>query len=326
MDRIILDKEPDWSINPDLKEAVLSDIPRDLSLEDQALYIYCKLCKELKYDYNYYYRNFNLSHDVKPDFNKNNLEKIKPGSKVSCWNFARVLSKFINNLDGEINASIISDSKDNKHFSVGLCTNNITAILDAVGSKAYGFNDLMKAKNGIEFEGIEILSDKNNLLNNSIKKIYPMVFGKQQISIQDYSEQLKNLPYQNNIPNDLESRLKAFTEIMRNSDISGDEAIQTFIAFNHSGFFCQKLDKAFVGKRYTPQRYRQEYKRSILLRPHSEEKAKPGDLFYLLDSDPLELTTYNSRDLILDLNIDALVYENSKHKIPGIDKDDITRW
>ena len=72
MDRIILDKEPDWSINPDLKEAVLSDIPRDLSLEDQALYIYCKLCKELKYDYNYYYRNFNLSHDVKPDFNKNN--------------------------------------------------------------------------------------------------------------------------------------------------------------------------------------------------------------------------------------------------------------
>lgn len=127
MNRIILNEEPDWLINKNLNDAVIGDMPEDLSLEDQVMYIYCKLCKELKYDYNYYYRNFNLSHAIKPDFKKEKLENIKPGSKVSCWDFARVLSKFINNLDGEIKAYLGALVYENgKHKIPGIDKDDIT--------------------------------------------------------------------------------------------------------------------------------------------------------------------------------------------------------
>ena len=62
-DRIIRkDEEPNWKINPELREAVYKDFPEDATLEEKVMYIYCKLCKELQYDEGYFYRD-KLSED-----------------------------------------------------------------------------------------------------------------------------------------------------------------------------------------------------------------------------------------------------------------------
>lgn len=323
---IPLFEEPSWDINKELKDYVFSDMPKDLSLEEQAMFIYCKLCKELTYNDNYFYRNFDITNSPKPYFSKNVLENIKPGSKVSCWDFARVLSKFIDDLDGDIHSVMISEGIDAGHFSVGFYTDRVSAVLEGINNRTGGTNDLMKAKTGMAFEGIDIISDKDNVLEKALNKVYPMVIGKKQLSIHDYAEKIKQLPKENNLPDDLEARLKAFIETMKESGISGNEAIQTFSAFYHSGYFGEDLDRAYMGKLYTPQKYRKEYKRTILLRPHSESDAKPGDTFYLLNSDPLELEKYGARDLILALNTGRLVYESKNHTIPGVEKGDINRW
>ena len=323
---IPLSEEPSWDINKELKDYVFSDMPKDLSLEEQAMFIYCKLCKELSYNDNYFYRKFDITNKPKPYFSKNVLENIKPGSKVSCWDFARVLSKFIDDLDGDIHSVMISEGIDAGHFSAGFYTDKVSAILEGINNGTGGTNDLMKAKTGMAFEGIDIISDKDNVLEKALNKVYPMVIGTKQLSIQDYAEKIKKLPKENNLPDDLEARLKAFIETMEESGISGNEAIQTFTAFYHSGYFGQDLDRAYMGKLYTPQKYRKEFKRSILIRAHKESSAKPGDTFYLLNSDPLELEKYGAKDLILALNTGRLVYESKNHTIPGVEKGDINRW
>ena len=49
--------EPDWAINEGLYNSVLKDMPQNFSVEEKAMYIYCKLCNELSYDNGYFYRN-----------------------------------------------------------------------------------------------------------------------------------------------------------------------------------------------------------------------------------------------------------------------------
>ena len=50
------DEEPYWDINEELKNSIIGEMPSNLSLEEKAIYIYCKLCKELTYDDGYLFR------------------------------------------------------------------------------------------------------------------------------------------------------------------------------------------------------------------------------------------------------------------------------
>lgn len=50
-------EEPDWEIAPEIRESIFADLPKDLSLEEQAMYIYCKMCTIFSYDEGYMYRD-----------------------------------------------------------------------------------------------------------------------------------------------------------------------------------------------------------------------------------------------------------------------------
>ena len=314
------DDEPVWNINQELKNCVFRDVPKELSLEEQATLIYCKLCKELSYDDNYFYKDYGISNPPSSFFSKETLENIVPGSKVTCWDFSRILAKFIDDLDGDIHSVIISDGENEEHFFVGFYTNKVSAILEAIDLYSHSSNDLMKAKNGIQLEGIEAISDKYGILEKSIEKVYPIVFKSPLISLDDYISKLKEIP-KNDIPNNLEAKLKSFIQAMNSKKITGDEAVQTFTAFHHFGYFDESLDRAFIGKLTHEENQEKSYRRMILIRPHSKSKAKPGDVLYLLNSDPLELSTILSEEIVKNLNSGLFVYENKRRKIPGIYKE-----
>ena len=312
--------EPDWNISPELKNCVFRDMPKEFSLEEQAVFIYCNLCKELSYDDNYLYKDYGITNPPSPFFSKETLENIVPGSKVTCWDFSRILSKFINDLDGDIHSVIISDGKDEAHFFVGFYSNRVSATLEAIDLYSHSSNDLMKAKNRIQLEGIEAISDKYGILKKSIEKVYPIVFKSPLIPLDDYISKLKEIP-KTDIPNNLEAKLNSFIQAMNSRKITGDEAVQTFTAFHHFGYFGESLDRAFIGKLTQEENKGKSYRRMILIRPHSKSKAKPGDVLYLLNSDPLELSTIFSEDIVKNLNSGLFVYENKRHKIPGIYKE-----
>ena len=315
-------EEPDWNISPELEEIVFNAMPRDLSLEEKAIYIYCKLCKELKYDEGYFFRGQLKDERYNSEFDKKHLEGIKPGSKITCWDFSRICSKMINGLDGDIESVIIAEGANHGHYLTGFYTDKVSVMLEAVNGRTGGTNDLMKAKNGIEFEGVEIVSDRQGIIKRAIEKVYPQVFEKNQISIKEYLQHLELLSREKDIPDNLEIKLQSFIEIMKENNITGNEAIQTLSAFYKSGFFGGEFERAYLGREEDVDG-RRYYRRLVLIRAtrENEDKVNESEL-YLIDSDSLELSTCMEQEIIEKLNSGEYVYESEKHKMPGIDKEE----
>lgn len=315
-------EEPDWNISSELEEIVFNAMPRDLSLEEKAMYIYCKLCKELKYDEGYFFRGQLEDKRYNSEFDKKHLEGIKPGSKITCWDFSRICSKMINSLDGDIESVIIAEGANHGHYLTGFYTDKVSVMLEAVNGRTGGTNDLMKAKNGIEFEGVEIVSDRKGIIKRAIEKVYPQIFEKKQISIKEYLKYLELLSREKDIPDNLEIKLQSFIEIMKENNITGNEAIQTLSAFYKSGFFGREFERAYLGRKVDVDG-RRYYRRLVLIRSsrENEDKFSKREL-YLIDSDSLELSTCMEQEIIEKLNSGEYVYESEKHKMPGIDKEE----
>lgn len=312
-------EEPNWTINEELNNAILHQIPDGLSLEEKAIYIYCKLCKELSFDEGYIFREHLNDERYNSDFIKEHLERITPNTKITCWDFSRIFSKMINSLDGEIEAVIIAQGENEGHFLTGFYTDNVSVMLEPINLRTEGTNDLMKAKNGIEFEGIEIISDRESMIDKALEKIYPQVFDKSQSNIKDYLMQLKSINKEE-VENNVEIKLQSFVESMKENNIAGNEAIQTFSVFNKAGFFGEILEKAYLGKEeYEDDK--KKYRRLALIRSKNNKDEESSNL-YLLDSDSLELSTCTSQEIISKLKSGEFIYESEKHKIDGIDKEE----
>lgn len=314
--------EPDWNINKELTEAVYKDMPQDLSIEEKALYIYIKLCQELEYNEEYFYRNKGITDQFNSDFSQEYLESIKPRTKITCFDFARILSKFLNELNGDIESVIISFGINRGHFSTGFYTDNISVKLEPININLNGkkdpTNDLMKAKNGIKLKGIQPMFDKDEIVESSLNKVYSLIYGKDALSIKDFLNELKTIPKEE-IRDNFKLKLQSFIEIMKERKITGNEFVQTIEGMFKSNFFGLNIEKAFIGKRVRKDA-KTHIQRMLLFRKNHYDKNKEPNL-YLLDSSTLELTEPTSQEIIYNLNINNMVYESNNYKITGIDKE-----
>ena len=131
-----IEEEPEWELNAELKQAIYEDVPDDLSLEEKAIYIYVKLCKILKYDSTYDYRDrIPDKNKFISDFSKEHMESITPDTPISCYDFSRIFTKFISELKGDIEAVIIVEGANEGHFKTGFYTNRVSAKLEAVNTR-----------------------------------------------------------------------------------------------------------------------------------------------------------------------------------------------
>lgn len=312
------DEEPDWTVSQELRTAVYERFPEDGTLEEKAMHIYCSLCKELQYDDGYFYREKLENSKYDFEFSKENLESIVPNSRITCWDFSRVFSKMINELEGDIEAVIISKGINQGHFLVGFYTDKVSATVEAINSRSKSTNDLMKAKHGIKFEGIEIISDREGLIEKAIDKVYPKIYGREQIEIDDYVEMLKSLP-QEEIPNDIQKKLEVFAQVMKENNIFGNEAMQTLNLYYKTGFFGEELKKAFVGKKKEIAG-EEQYTRVLLVTP-KVECMQTNDTVYSIDTEKMDVELHTAGDIIKRLNSGELIYENDKHILPKIDEE-----
>ncbi len=321
--------EPDWNVNKELREAVYKDMPQDLSLEEKALYIYTKLCKELEYNEEYLYKDKGISSQFKSDFSKEKLESIKSGTKVTCFDFSRIFSKLVNELDGDIEAVIISQGENRGHFLTGFYTDKVSVRLEAINIKLNGkndpTNDLMKAKNGIKLRGIQPIFDNEEIVQNALDKVYSLIYGRKALSIKRFVQELKSMPIEE-IPNDINLKLQSFIEVMKEKRVTGNEFVQTLDGMCLSKFFGQNIEKAYIGKRFEKEGEK-HIQRMILFREKGEDENTDPHL-YLIDTSSLEMVQPTPQQLIDQINSGEMVYESDKHKIPGIDKevkDDTTK-
>ena len=171
--------EPDWAISPEVYQEIFQNMPQDLSLEEKAMYIYCKMCQVFQYDEGYAYKNRLNKVNYESTFSKEHLESLKPGDKVTCYDFARMYAKLINELDGDITAVMILQGINEGHALAGFYTENVSATVEAINinSNTDATNDLMKAKNGIKLSGVKPISDIKGILEKAINKVYSQILG-----------------------------------------------------------------------------------------------------------------------------------------------------
>lgn len=310
--------EPDWNISKELREAVYKDMPDDLSLEEKALYIYAKLCKELEYDEEYLYKGKGITSKFESDFSQEHLESIKPGSKITCFDFSRTFEKFVNELDGDIEAVTIYEGINRGHFLSGFYTDKASVRLEAINinGEKDPTNDLMKAKNGIRLRGVQPVFDREQIIGDALNKVYSLIYGRDAQSIKGFVNEIKSIP-RKEVPNDVKLKLQSFIEIMQERGIRGNEFVQTFTGMCKSNFFGQDVEKAFIGRRVNKEG-ENHIQRMVLLRQKEENEDSH---LYLIDTSSLEMVEPTERQIIDKINSNDIVYENDKYKIPGIDKE-----
>lgn len=318
-------EEPAWEITPEIRKAIFADMPQNLSLEEQAMHIYCKMCTIFSYDEGYLYRDKLNKVNYESTFSKEHLEGLMPGDKITCYDFSRMYAKLINELDGDITAVMILEGANEGHALAGFYTEKVSATVEAinVASDKDSTNDLMKAKNGIKLKGVKIISDREGIIEQAIDKVYPQILGKQPQSIKEYIQELKQLPQEQDVPNDVVLKLQSLLEVMKANNIFGNEFTQTLWGIGKTNYFGNtKLELAYLGELRKEDNGNERYKRHILLRePRQEESENSSKKVYMIDTDALDLITCSEEDIIARLNSGELIYESERHKLPGIDKE-----
>lgn len=304
--------EPDWTINEKLYKYVFGEMPDDFTLEEKIMYIYCKLCSVLSYDDRYFFREQLEDDTFSSVFSKEELERIKLGSKITCWSFSRVFAKFINELKGDVEGVVVLEGGSTGHYLTGFYTDKISAMADAVNVVIGGTNDLMRAKNGIDFAGIHAISDRNGVLEMALNKVYPLVLSKDPVSLGIYLELLNQMPREK-IPDDIEGKLKVFLKYLKDRQVFGSEAIQTFNIFRDTRFFGENLEVAFAGEKENLSNEDTGFKRITLIRSRKDESK-----IYLVDTQQLDLSIHSDQEIIDKLNTGELVYERRERRLEGI--------
>ena len=152
------------------------------------------------------------------------------------------------------------------------------------------------------------ISDKAQILNNALDKIYPQVCKVKPITMQQYIDKLKDIP-QEERKVDLTEKINSFIEVLKSKGIKGNEFVQTLSVVMKTGYFDEIIDTKNGEKNFT---------RMVLLRvPY----AKPAIDMFLIDSDSLDCSRCTKSDVIQKLSSGELVYEDARHRMLGIDRE-----
>ena len=305
--------EPEWSINSELEEAVFGSMPNDLSLEEKAIYIYMKLCKELVYDEGYMYRDKIGPDSYSSEFSKEKQESIKPGSKVTCFEFSRICAKMINQLEGDIEAVLVLQGNNKGHMFTGFYTDNVSVNLELTNNDP--MNDITRANAGMELRGISANSDRKKILSEIKSKISSLVIDEKRLSIDDYLKLLNEFPAQQSDinfeeQNILKVKLQSLLDTMKTRKITKNEFTQLLIEMKKSLFKDDEIQIANVGKKDG-----NSFKRMMLIR---DKKSK--EKIYKIHTEDLKLEECNFADIIDEMKSGEIVYEDTDHKIDGIDE------
>lgn len=296
--------EPDWKINDELKEYVYKDMPENLSSEEQAVWVYMKLCQTLHYDDRQVFEN-NKDNKINVDL----LESVKPNSRVICFDFSRIYAKFVNSIpDKDLEAKVIGGKG---HFLVELVSKNIVAKVEATSVRSTT-NEFYKVKMGLPIEGIETLSDEKNIISDSITRFTPLVYNGDVKTMSEYMTMLDTIRADENEDNDiLLDKLNSLTKTMRERNISGMEAITGVIKFSSLGFLGEDIERAWIKEKVNGDE--EGYKSCLIVNKKGGENH-----FYILNSTNMTVEQLEKGELIERFKSGQYDYKDKNYTIKAL--------
>lgn len=336
---------PKFKISEKLRKAVFEGIPKEISCEEQAIFVYYRLCELLEYDENYFYQK-NLGFSYSQEFGESVVSKIEPGSKVICGDFSIIYYQFLSEIEGVEPVIIEQEDKTGSyHYLNGFYTDKLSISCEAINitqSETIGArgdiytisaNDIARIKCGIisnGFSGYDIYGKLPGIMkrmfimatNRQPKTNYEDMFYDAQEQYYDILDQeefysINRLLYEyRKAPKTeikksvsvFEKKFKAFLRILQMCNITDNTAYIVFYNLDEIGFFGGKTFDTKVGEKEMKDG-KVHYRRLVLF--------QRDDTSNIYCFDPRELTMEKIKREEIEKNIASgdWMYEREEEKL-----------
>ena len=130
------------------------------------------------------------------------------------------------------------------HALSGFYNRNVSVEFEStyIGSKKIT-NDLMNLKAGIIPNGIKIRYDSSGIISKSIEEIYMLATNSKPLELEDYLDYINTYEPDETKDCDIERKLKAFAQAMKENHIPKHEMTQLLIKYNDGNFLGEKVSE-----------------------------------------------------------------------------------
>lgn len=215
----------DFTVNPVLMQQIGFENCPETTPEGKALWLYMRLCQLLKFDETTFYNKVkrNPNNDIEDSFRI--VGNVTAETPVSCFNFVRIATKLLNQIDG-VHAVMIMVGKIKGHLRFGFYTDKITVDCEPTTSINH-FNDMALAKLGIMPKGPIFMHGKWYEANLMQKVMGPMLAS--QRGLQQYLNKLYC-----SSTNMQMSYLPTMVDYFRQYGVDGNSAVQALLDLNRN--------------------------------------------------------------------------------------------
>lgn len=216
----------DWeefTVNPVLLQQLQVQDCHENTPEGKAIWLYLRLCQLLKFDEKCFFADVqhNPNCDLEDSFKI--VGKVTAETPVSCYNFTRIATKLLNQIEG-VHAVMIVVGKIRGHLRFGFYTDKISVDCEPTTTINH-FNDLARMKLGMMPQGLRFLHGKW-LQADLIQRIAgPMLAEKR--DLQQYLHKLPSVPVKAQF-----AQLPTTVKMFRKHGVDGNSALQALLDLN----------------------------------------------------------------------------------------------
>ena len=212
-----------FTVNPVLLQQLRVQDCHETTPEGKAVWLYMRLCQLLKYDEKTFYHasKHNINNDLEDSFKV--VGNVTADTPVSCYNFARIATKLLNQIEG-VRAVMIMVGNIKGHLRFGFYTDRITVDCEPTTSINH-FNDLARVKLGMMPQGLKFLYGKW-LETGLMQKVATPMLAKQ-ATLTQYLSELKNIPAAKQM-----SYLPVMVKKFQECGVDGNSAVQALLDWN----------------------------------------------------------------------------------------------
>mgnify|MGYP004526946193 CR=1 FL=1 len=212
------------TISPELKHALIKDMPENYSLLEQAIYIYIKMCQILSYNDEFFaakQRGLPAKKHQMIDY----VETITPGSpEVVCYEFNVIYAKMLHSLGINFQRECFNwknkygSGHENLSFRVG------KYIIEADSAKKILTGDLFSAKIGTSIKGLKCRNqnfDSQLEFDTILRKVYTDIKKEDKTTFSNALKEYEELTNKRKVNIPFKARFELFLEKIKNSTFTG---------------------------------------------------------------------------------------------------------
>lgn len=311
------------NLNPKLREAILEQMPDNVSKLDKAAYIYAKMCTILTYDNKFMAAN-QEGEAAEKHRSLNYIEQISPdNNEVVCFEFNMIYAKMLNELGLNFASdykNIVGESYGKGHANLEFRAGKFIVSADSVSSVLSG--DIARAKLGLPLVGYKC-TNKNIMtkkeFQDSADKMYELVRQQEKAKspLNEYDVLTENLK-----PISFNEKKSLMLEKLENTSLRGID-IMTYALQLRKALFTEQEQNDNVSvtvlrnNEVDGQGPKLEAGAIIAINDTNLNDHPDATDYYYLSSDQ-ELTSITLEDIKAKLDNKAFEYiERKDPKIPG---------